>query len=941
MPDFRWLHLSDFHTGKDNYGQVKLFRYIVDYLDQNRKNGIIPDAVFITGDIASQGGQEQYRLFFEEFMVPLTDVYDGMPKIYMVPGNHDLDRKKCRVAAKSLYQISEDTKTEFFDVSEEGFLFRSEIFSRFLNFEKCSKEYGSDICFPVHEIFGKKGCFTDIISMNHKNIGIIGTNTAWLSNSDADYGKLALGKYILEEALAELKSCEYKIVLGHHPLDWMQWEHRKQIKTLLAKNHAVYLHGHLHKNSGELMLSYDKGFLALQSGAAFQAREDEVYYNSLQWGELDYQNETVRIRPEKWSANRQEFITDDSENLSDGCYQDNDGKSWLFPNVISFLDKHERRDKKQIKVPPGWCLIDKAFIEKRSNPSSNDILKYFDGKEPSYDDIFSSFLPVRDIVMKIRDEFLQSNRDGKTKCVLITGAGGEGKTTVLLQAVRELTQRHGWQALVLRQAERDMDFPENRILNLAKEGNWIICADNCFTISNKLFGLLKKLAKKREKHVHLLMCARDIDWHNSDSGKMPWRNYASYRVFRMRGITENDAEKIVRSWGNLGEEGLGRLNNLSLEDAKKELCESATNEISKNEPEEGALLGAMLTVRHGEELQEHIYNMLLRLQEIPLGSSHNLLDAFACIVAMHSEKLYYLSKIVMAQRFNVELKNVKKNILTPLGDEAASAVSGDLIYTRHILIAKAARKLLDKEFGYEMDEIFVELAVAAAQAKEKGEFVESYARWAYLSDYFINKNQSLAIRLDQNILNVNPYDPFIIVHLSRLYRDVKDYDMALKLFREVDYIEEDRPFFCEWALVEANADNKAASVCLSAIALSDHITKKIIDVKNAYINLFSIANTFYELYKQYKNNDYLCASLAAVRIGERIDKDNDMFNKYIKNPIPQFEKKILDEDIRFDKCLQKGIITAAEYREVDFKPWVPDICSLEFKRLFSMADICS
>ena len=295
----------------------------------------------------------------------------------------------------------------------------------------------------------------------------------------------------------------------------------------------------------------------------------------------------------------------------------------------------------------------------------------------------------------------------------------------------------------------------------------------------------------------------------------------------------------------------------------------------------------------------------------------------------------------MAQRFNVELKNVKKNILTPLGDEAASAVSGDLIYTRHILIAKAARKLLDKEFGYEMDEIFVELAVAAAQAKEKGEFVESYARWAYLSDYFINKNQSLAIRLDQNILNVNPYDPFIIVHLSRLYRDVKDYDMALKLFREVDYIEEDRPFFCEWALVEANADNKAASVCLSAIALSDHITKKIIDVKNAYINLFSIANTFYELYKQYKNNDYLCASLAAVRIGERIDKDNDMFNKYIKNPIPQFEKKILDEDIRFDKCLQKGIITAAEYREVDFKPWVPDICSLEFKRLFSMADICS
>lgn len=48
MGNFRWLHLSDFHIGKDNYGQIKLFSYLLEHIKERKNSGWIPDAVFIT-----------------------------------------------------------------------------------------------------------------------------------------------------------------------------------------------------------------------------------------------------------------------------------------------------------------------------------------------------------------------------------------------------------------------------------------------------------------------------------------------------------------------------------------------------------------------------------------------------------------------------------------------------------------------------------------------------------------------------------------------------------------------------------------------------------------------------------------------------------------------------------------------------------------------------
>ena len=64
----RWLHLSDFHVGKDEYAGRKMFDYIIKHVRQIKEDGFSPDIVVITGDIANKGLESEYMDFWLEFV---------------------------------------------------------------------------------------------------------------------------------------------------------------------------------------------------------------------------------------------------------------------------------------------------------------------------------------------------------------------------------------------------------------------------------------------------------------------------------------------------------------------------------------------------------------------------------------------------------------------------------------------------------------------------------------------------------------------------------------------------------------------------------------------------------------------------------------------------------------------------------------------------------
>lgn len=73
----RWLHLSDFHVGKDEWAQWRLFEKIIEHAADQKGKGFIPGVVFITGDIANAGQESEYAEFRSGFLAPLLDALGG------------------------------------------------------------------------------------------------------------------------------------------------------------------------------------------------------------------------------------------------------------------------------------------------------------------------------------------------------------------------------------------------------------------------------------------------------------------------------------------------------------------------------------------------------------------------------------------------------------------------------------------------------------------------------------------------------------------------------------------------------------------------------------------------------------------------------------------------------------------------------------------------
>ena len=103
-----WLHLSDLHYQQnDKYNR----RVVLDALWQDisqRTTRISPDLenidfISVTGDIAYHGESKEYDLAIKDFFQPLLEAANPVDnsRLFIVPGNHDIDRKAITTLAKA------------------------------------------------------------------------------------------------------------------------------------------------------------------------------------------------------------------------------------------------------------------------------------------------------------------------------------------------------------------------------------------------------------------------------------------------------------------------------------------------------------------------------------------------------------------------------------------------------------------------------------------------------------------------------------------------------------------------------------------------------------------------------------------------------------------------------------------------------------------------
>ena len=96
MSKITWLHISDIHLSiqpKHVYDEkIVLDELLKDISNCIQKSDLHPEFIVVTGDISNSSKPEEYSLaknFFDD-LLKITNI--AKDRIFIVPGNHDIDR---------------------------------------------------------------------------------------------------------------------------------------------------------------------------------------------------------------------------------------------------------------------------------------------------------------------------------------------------------------------------------------------------------------------------------------------------------------------------------------------------------------------------------------------------------------------------------------------------------------------------------------------------------------------------------------------------------------------------------------------------------------------------------------------------------------------------------------------------------------------------------
>ena len=297
-----FLHISDLHYKEETYDTKILFDEFLNDIDAWRKkynNDQAIDFIFITGDIAYTGIKSEYEIAQEKIKYILETTGCSKNNVFVVPGNHDLDRNKI--------SMDENTLREKVKVEKNGL---EQLFKNYTNYKLLLNKF-QDYNDFINNIGNPNIIYNPVngnldpwyskrITLNGLSIRIIGLNTALLVDKNENNIDMSIYTmvYQLKKLMTDYDPDEHIIVLTHHPNDMLFGDENLEVESLMGKHHMLHLYGHTHSNQTiSKSFSQESNYLSLAAGCLYSKHE---LINSYMIGAIDFTKNKLQLWPRRW-----------------------------------------------------------------------------------------------------------------------------------------------------------------------------------------------------------------------------------------------------------------------------------------------------------------------------------------------------------------------------------------------------------------------------------------------------------------------------------------------------------------------------------------------------------------------------------------------------------------------------------------------------------------
>lgn len=299
------LHLSDLHFKETNVAQDIVLDTLVKTIEESVNPKYKINVIIITGDIAYSGKRKEY--------LNAKDTIDKIARIckiknnriFIVPGNHDVDRSKigqghidwwydCKDENEIIRNLSsQDSFPKIICKLDEYFSFVREYLDPTIQLGK----FGEYICEIVD----------DEENSSPIKVKIVGLNSALFCGYDGDdKSKIVLGLEQINSCSSNLnRQNEIIISCLHHPITHFHSCEQPTISTLERFSDIILL-GHVHEQDNSIKWGADsKDTIISNSGAAFERRDTQNGFSII---ELDSCTLKSSIRFYKYLPQRNNWI---------------------------------------------------------------------------------------------------------------------------------------------------------------------------------------------------------------------------------------------------------------------------------------------------------------------------------------------------------------------------------------------------------------------------------------------------------------------------------------------------------------------------------------------------------------------------------------------------------------------------------------------------------